>query len=316
MSMLRRINCAEATDRASFFVLGALDAREAIEVRDHLETCSQPHTEFRDAGGVVPYLAAALEPAEPSADLRRRLLEAVDGDLRARRRDDTAAERLVASFEAPSVPATPPPPPVVAPAPPAPAPQPVAAPAAVTAARPAPRPATAKPAVLEPVAAPSRGRRRWLLPLAVAAAVALIAALGAWNMVLQQNAAQAQQRAALLRDAIVASQAPDSLVARLDGTDTAPNASGFVAMPSDGPGYLVVEGLNPAPPGRTYEAWFIQGDEQRPAGLLEVAPDGLAVLSGLAPDGPVEAVGVTLERTGGADEPSDPLLLQGTMPPG
>jgi hypothetical protein len=100
VTALRSINCAEATDRAAFFVLGALDTREALEVREHLETCSRAHEEFAEIGGVVPHLAEFPDELEPAPELRQRLLDAVDADVRARRREYDAAERLVASFGA------------------------------------------------------------------------------------------------------------------------------------------------------------------------------------------------------------------------
>jgi anti-sigma-K factor RskA len=317
MSLLRRINCAEATDRAAFFVLGALDAGEAIEVRDHLETCPNEHPEFKEFGGVVPYLADALEPLEPSPELRRRVIDAVEGDVRVRRRDENAAERLVASFGAGTQarPATSgaPPAPAAAPAP-IPVEWPEAEPTAETAPRPspvAPMP-EAEPAI-EPRTVPERRRSR-LPALALGlAAVVVIGVLAGWNLMLLSSATDARHRAEVLRDAMIASQDPGARVAQLSGTGSASGAGGFVAVPADGDGYLVVHGLEPPPADQTYQAWFISGDQPRSAGLLRVGDDGLAIVEGLRPGGSVDAIGITLEKAGGSPSPTLPVLVQGVM---
>jgi hypothetical protein len=79
------ITCNRVRDLASGFVLGALDAAEMSSVREHIATCRAPHPELRELGGVVPYLAVALEPVEPPSRLRAAVLAAAEADLRARR---------------------------------------------------------------------------------------------------------------------------------------------------------------------------------------------------------------------------------------
>lgn len=309
MSALRTIDCATATDRAPLYVLGALDAVEAAEVREHLARCDKAHEEFRELGGVVPYLAELPEQVVPPDTLRDRVVAAVAADVRARQRDDVAAERLVASFGPPQgVPAT-------APA--------AAGPVAPAEAAPdlAPRaPAVGPSAAAEPAPPVVLAERRPLLPAAVGrylqiAAVLLAGLLLAWNVVLQSEATSARQRADLLRDAIVASTEPGAIVARLQGTDAAPATSGFAVLP-DAPseeGYLVMQGMAPAPAGKTYQAWFVTGDQPRSAGLLDVGSDGLAVLKGLRPDGAADAVAVTLEPAGGSEGPTLPILAVGPV---
>jgi hypothetical protein len=327
MSLLRRINCAEATDRTAFFVLGALDAGEAIEVRDHLETCPNEHPEFKEFGGVVPYLAEALEPLEPSPVLKHRVIEAVEGDVRVRRRDENAAERLVASFGAgtqarPAAPGgpqaptgAPAPTPVEWPAAEPTAGAPTGAAAAVVAppaAAEVPSPAPTAPAV-EPTAVTERRRSRIPALALGLAAVVIIGVLAGWNLMLLGSAADARHRAEVMRDAMIASQDPDARVAQLSGTGAASGAGGFVAMPADGDGYLVIHGLEPPPADQTYQAWFITGDQPRSAGLLRVGDDGLAIVEGLRPGGSVDAIGVTLEKAGGSASPTLPVLVQGVM---
>jgi len=315
MSALRNIDCATATDRAPLYVLGALDAVETAEVREHLARCDKAHEEFRELGGVVPYLAELPEQVAPPDSLRDRIVAAVAVDVRARQRDDVAAERLVASFGQPQAVPAPAPAPAAPgeglPAPVTPSPA-VEVPPPPTQAAPASVPQPAPPIVL--------AERRPLVPAAVSrylqiAAVVVAGLLLAWNVVLQSEVSSARQRAALLRDAIVASTRPGAIVARLEGTEAAPGTSGFAVLADSATeeGYLVMQGMTPAPQGKTYQAWFVTGDQPRSAGLLDVGSDGLAVLKGLRPGGPADAVAVTLEPAGGSDGPTLPILAVGPV---
>ena len=74
-----------ARDLAGGYVLGALEAAEESAVREHLLTCPEPHDEFAELGGVVPYLAEAdLELVEPPIELRARIMAAAAADLASR----------------------------------------------------------------------------------------------------------------------------------------------------------------------------------------------------------------------------------------
>jgi anti-sigma factor RsiW len=68
---------------AAAYVLGALEPAEEAAVREHLRTCPEPHDEFAELGGVVPYLAElpGLELVEPPASLRDRIMAAAAADL-------------------------------------------------------------------------------------------------------------------------------------------------------------------------------------------------------------------------------------------
>jgi hypothetical protein len=76
-----RLTHEEAVELAAPFVLNALEPDEEEAVRDHLRTCSLPHEEFAELGSVVPALAETLEPVEPPAALRGRILAAAAADL-------------------------------------------------------------------------------------------------------------------------------------------------------------------------------------------------------------------------------------------
>jgi anti-sigma-K factor RskA len=129
--------------------------------------------------------------------------------------------------------------------------------------------------------APPR-RKRWLFPAtAVAAVAATFAAVGfaVWG-ISQENTPVEQQVVPL-------NGAPGNLIVAGDE------------------GTLVVC-LDQTPSGKTYEAWVIEGDTPRPAGLFA---GGCRSVQLQEPVASGDVVAVTLEDEGGVDSPtSDPLL--------
>ena len=92
------ISCDRVGELAPGFVLGALDASEMAAVHEHLIACREPHAELRELGGVLPYLAVALEPVEPPARLRAAIIAAAQADLAAHPRSAQTSARRVASL--------------------------------------------------------------------------------------------------------------------------------------------------------------------------------------------------------------------------
>lgn len=76
--------CDEVRELAAPFVLGALDADERQAVLDHLGECPEAHEEFAELGSVVPALAESLQPVEPPAGLKARILDAAAAELGSR----------------------------------------------------------------------------------------------------------------------------------------------------------------------------------------------------------------------------------------
>jgi Anti-sigma-K factor rskA/Putative zinc-finger len=93
----------DVVELAAGFVLDALEPDEMDAVREHLATCTQPHPEIAELGGVVPVLAASAPSVEPPASLKARLMAAAAADLEARR---TAADSTI--VPAPAIPTAPP----------------------------------------------------------------------------------------------------------------------------------------------------------------------------------------------------------------
>lgn len=263
MSEVRAVSHAEADEMAGLYVLNALGPAEMASVRAHLATCPEDHSVFADLGGVIPALAASIEPVDAPPELRARVLGAISAE----------AGELVAVADAPA--------PVMRP------------------------PETVRGARL-------RGlfERRIALGWGAAAAAALIlAVVGTWAFTLQARNESLEQRQELIAQALVARDAAGAEVAQLSGSGGATGASGFAALTPRGETYILMVGLPPAPAGQTYQAWYIADGAPVSAGLITVGDDGLGVLRGASPPGGTRIVALTLERTGGADQPtSDPIV--------
>lgn len=127
-------------------------------------------------------------------------------------------------------------------------------------------------------------RRRWLLPATAAAAVA--AAVVAVGLGLWGNSLRGQEQR----------------VVPMEG----------------GPGQVLISGdeaaivtcVDPAPAGKTYEAWVIENDVPRPAGLFLGGCDTVELTR------PVESgatVAVTLEAAGGVESPQGEILMSANV---
>jgi hypothetical protein len=78
------LRCPDVADLAPAFVLGALEPVEADAVRRHLGECPEPHPEIAELYSVVPALLASVEPVEPPASLKGRVLAAASAEQAAR----------------------------------------------------------------------------------------------------------------------------------------------------------------------------------------------------------------------------------------
>ncbi|HVQ22215.1 MAG TPA: anti-sigma factor [Candidatus Saccharimonadia bacterium] len=266
------LSCAEADDLAPAAALDALDAREEAALQAHLAACPEPHPMFATFALTAASLAELADPVDPPSSVKTRLLAAVAEDLAGR---DAAAAKT-----APAVRAT----------------------------------------RADIVAAPSpvdlgteRARRRpalgWVL---AAAAVIAIVALAGTSLFLQSRLDTAQQLAVQLRDAIAAAGQPGAQVATVSGTDAQPGAGGFVVLPAEGSGYLVVDDLAPLAAGQVYEAWTIVGDAAPVSAGLATPTDGLAIFP-LPTGAPIQVVALTIEPPGGSQTPTMPIQAAGTF---
>ena len=148
-------------------------------------------------------------------------------------------------------------------------------------------------------------RRRWALPAAAtvaAAAACLAVGFGLWASSLSRSLDRERSAKAGYARAfeLLGGGAQVKRLADAEG--------GLLVTPGGDEAALVVCGLSPAPPGKTYEAWVIEARTPRPAGLF---PGGSGcppvLLNRQVPPGAV--VAVTLEPKGGSQRPTGPILV-------
>ena len=151
-----------------------------------------------------------------------------------------------------------------------------------------------------------------------AATIAII-----WAFVLNAQVARLQNQVSSLNDQIAAqSQSLDNLIRNipqtnpvitvsLKSTGEQPRALGqLIANPTDRSAVVVISGLPPLDPGKTYQVWLI-GDAPVSAGLLTVDENGQSVLIITSEEaiGSFEALGISIEPEGGSLEPSDKIVV-------
>lgn len=149
-------------------------------------------------------------------------------------------------------------------------------------------------------------RRRIAMPaLSSAAAVAAVAAigLGLWATSLAEELDDLRGRTTVDQRAIAVFSDPNHRSIPFAG------ANGRLIVSTTGSAAMVLSGLEPAPPGKTYEIWVIEGGVARPAGLFDGA-DTRTVLTLSRPVPATATVAVTLEPEGGVEVPTGSPLFQ------
>jgi anti-sigma-K factor RskA len=148
-------------------------------------------------------------------------------------------------------------------------------------------------------------RRRFAVPAAASfAAVAAVAALalGLWATSLSRELGETRRDAAANADAVAVLADPSARQIPLAGAD------GRVVVASGGRAALVLSGVAPAPRGKTYEIWVVEGGTPQRAGLFRSAETRTVIaITRPVPDQAV--VAVTLEDEGGVDVPQGPRVF-------
>jgi anti-sigma factor RsiW len=278
------MNHDQVRDLAAGYVLGALDPSEEAAVREHLATCPEPHTEFEELGGVVPYLLepADLELVEPPASLRDRIMAAAAADLEARAQG--------------------------------------AAPPPATAERTTPFPSADERAARAERTRARTGPLEWAMRIA---AVLAVVALGAWNFQLQGRVSDLQQQVAAARQYQTAVAAVLE-VSFESGSQTAvlkpqeaDGPRGIAAVAPNGSIQFAVQDLAPTTGTQVYETWAIVGDQAPiPLGSFTVGPSGTASFtSGPGPAVPGVVVALSREPQAGATTPTEVVSVGAATTP-
>ena len=300
------MTCDEIRDLAPAYVLGALERDEELAVAEHLRTCPDAHAEMAELGGVVPYLDETVPLVEPPPALRDRIMAAAAQELASR---PAAWTSVVASI--PAVPSGP----VEAPPATADLPRSIATPPSAGVSRPVEAPRLTEPARVIPISA-ARGRnlRTWALGIA---AVFAIVAMGAWNVVLQQQLSDTRSYQQRLAAAMTQAGQPGSQVAVLASTGAPGSGPGGIAvMPASGNGTLIISGLAPTTGSQVYEAWsIVDGQPPTPVTGFTVGTDGVGYTNAMpAATGTTITVAITLEPAPNPTAPSSAPVAAGVAP--
>jgi anti-sigma-K factor RskA len=150
-----------------------------------------------------------------------------------------------------------------------------------------------------------RLRPRWAVPAAAAAAVAACAALafGLWAQTLHHTLST--------RDAALRAQASALSIVGDPNARRIPLTGGHGALVVDPHGHaaLLLSRLPSPGSGKVFEAWVVSGGIAAPAGLFSESGQEMAVaLERTVPRG--ANVAVTIERAGGAKQPSGAPILR------
>jgi anti-sigma-K factor RskA len=173
-----------------------------------------------------------------------------------------------------------------------------------------------------PAAGPAASRRRDIWWLATAATLFL--ALWGWremgirvareHIVAQQaeirRLAEERDRLAVQNEKLASLASPDTRTIALAGQEMSPAASARVFLdPTRRRAIVFFHNLPANPTDKSYQLWIVRGDRPNPqsAGVFDVAQGGNATLSidNLPVLTEIKALAVTMERRGGADQPSE-----------
>jgi len=151
-------------------------------------------------------------------------------------------------------------------------------------------------------------RQRWAVPSAALGAVAAVAAIavGIWAIHLSNSLDKERSR----------NKSQNAIVAILSDCTMTPakGASARVCIAPTRKGVLSVDNLEPAGPGKTYEAWVIAGKRVEPAGLFAGGAGRTYLL--LTKSVPaVATVAVTREKAGGVAAPTGGILISAKVKP-
>lgn len=254
-----------------FYVLDALTEEEKEQVEAYLARHPEARAQMQDLQSGASALPYAVSPVEPPRKVKESLMARVNADARVGEAH---------SVRAPSARSTP--------------------------------------------SEPTRRRFRFedifrVLSLA-AAGVAIL-----WAFVLNTQVGRLEGEIASLHEQVAAqSQSIDELVENLPQTNESDvitvslNSTGdgsrplgqLIANPNDKSAVVVISGLPPLEPGKTYQVWLI-GEAPVSAGFLTVDENGQSVLIVTSEEsiGSFNALGISIEPEGGSEQPTPDQIV-------
>jgi anti-sigma-K factor RskA len=157
-----------------------------------------------------------------------------------------------------------------------------------------------------------RTRARWIAPVAVAAAIAMV--LLAAQVSSLRGQLDRSHRVGTTAMAAAFDRAAKTRGAQEVGLQSGSGATlARIVLLPDGAGYLRGDKLAPLPPNRTYQLWAVTGTGAKPtvvsAGVLGPDPSAIAFHA----SGPVRAFAVTVENEGGVVVSHNQPVAQGAL---
>ena len=178
---------------------------------------------------------------------------------------------------------------------------------------------SARPAAVEPARRSLRFDEIFRVLSLGAATVAIL-----WAFVLNGQVTQLQNEVSSLNDQVATqSQSLEQVMAQINqmenivtvsvsGTDVQPGAHGqLIADPNKKSAVLLISGLPPLEPSRTYQVWLIDGSGPVSAGLLAVDEHGQSflILNADADIGSFQNLGISIEPEGGSLAPTGEIVV-------
>jgi anti-sigma-K factor RskA len=266
--------------------LTALDAEDARSLNTHLESCAACHLELGEWEETASLLALEAASLEPSAQLRRRILESVRGEQgkaesvndRAKVPDEYAAgasDAKVLAFER------------------------------------RPRNVWSSLGSFGAIAA----------SVLVVVLIGSLVVLWQQNLKTQSDLArlsnelrQAREQLARERKIGLLLTSPGAHMAALAGTNVAPGAHAMLAYDKTGHAMLMATGLPAAPQGMAYQLWYIKDNQKMPGKVFATDAVGNGMLEDQIPAVARDAAvfAVTLEPAAGVEIPTGSIYLLST----
>jgi hypothetical protein len=127
----------------------------------------------------------------------------------------------------------------------------------------------------------------------------------------ERERAELMEQVAVYRNATALLRDPQAQVVTLRGLGPSPAATGRVIWHPVNGGYVFVDNLPAARPGKAYEMWTIGDGAPRPAGLFQVDTSGQGAhrIEPVEGGKPVKVFAVTLETAAGVQTPQGPMVL-------
>ena len=256
--------------------LSAIDAEDAHALNQHLSECDECRRGLADWENTAASLALSANPAEPSPQVRTRIMDAVRNEKGASAREPQEASRVV----------------------------------------PFPQSRRAAWTSFGQVGAIAAAVLCVVLILWIIVLWQQNRALRRDMDALTSQYRLIEEEARRSTDFVAILSLPGARLASLQGSGPGAGANAQFVYDRSGRAMLMANGLPPAPTGKEYQLWFIVGKNPPiPGGTFAPDEIGRGDLSDRVPDQALNSAvfAVTLEPTGGSTAPTSAIYLRSTL---